>query len=430
MRAVVLFLVYALLSFSQPCLASDTLNAGEKIKGNETILVSAGNKFELGFFSRGVSTTGIYLGIWYYRQEESEPQTVVWVANRDNRIAKDSTGVFQIAKDGNVQVVDTSGKRYWSSKLEKDTSSINRTVLKLKLMDSGNLVLLDEHSGLHLWQSFNHPTDTFLPGMKMDDKLELTCWRYSDDPGSGNFTFKLSQTMDKRFVILNRGQLYWESERQGLPNEFIESGKSTDDMTPEVYFLLFNLTGRNRALTIYENKRMMINSTGVVQLLLRDDLQGDLVPWHQPKTKCSIYNSCGKFASCNDNNKVCKCLPGFDNPIQNGYMGEGGSGSLQNMGCARKSTSCGRDTTTFLNLTMMKIGNPDIQVAAANESECRNTCFGKCPECQAYSYTIHSYARLSPSTCWIWTQDLPTLQEDYAYGRNLSVRVHKSDIGR
>ncbi|KAK7257497.1 hypothetical protein RIF29_31517 [Crotalaria pallida] len=421
MRAVVLFLFLVcarLLCHSQPCLASDTLKPGEQINGNETNLVSAKKKFELGFFS---TTTGRYLGIWYHRLpiEDSAAPTVVWVANRDNPVAEDSVGVLQISKDGNLQVVDTSGKSYWSSKLEEHSSSINMTALKLKLMDSGNLLLLDEHLGLNLWQSFDHPTDTFLPGMDMRYGLELTSWRYFDDPGSGNFTFKFSLRMGNRYVIFNQSELYWESDRQGVITS-LGARTNDNDVSTEASFLLSNRIVRNGTLISYENIRVMINSTGVVQLLSRDDFQVDSIKWLQPKTQCFVYNTCGKFATCNDDNnnnvKVCKCLPGFDKV---------------NKGCARKSATCGSDTT-FLNLVMTKVGNPDKQVAAANESDCRSTCLRNCSQCQAYSYATPITTPITPRhfitpSCWIWTQDLATIKEDYAYGLNLYVRVEKSD---
>ncbi|KAJ1379737.1 Wall-associated receptor kinase, galacturonan-binding domain [Sesbania bispinosa] len=421
MRIIVLFHMYAwLLCFSQPCLAGDTLNAGQNITGNG-ILVSSGNKFELGFFSplNVTGGKGRYLGMWYHRQEKSEALTVVWVANRDNPVAVDSTGVFQIAEDGNLVVVDTYGNNYWSSKM-KGSSSTNRTV---KLMDSGNLVLLDGMK--KVWESFEHPTDTFLPGMKMDRNLKLTSWRNLTDPGSGNFTFKMEQTGDNRFIILNHDQLYWESEEQGILNSV---AKSDDDMSTEVYILLTNFTiaqSTNLILENYENTRLLLNYTGMIQFMVRDNFQGDSVRWFQPKTKCLIYNDCGNFTSCNDNDKVCKCLPGFTD--ENNYTGVGDSSLI----CTRKSASCGKDTTRFLNLVMMKIRRPDKKVTAENETDCQSKCLEMCPQCQAYSYAKPTLQRGAfPTTCWIWTQDLTTLKEEYigGDGRKLFLRVDESDI--
>ncbi|RHN60208.1 putative non-specific serine/threonine protein kinase [Medicago truncatula] len=146
-----LYTSWLLIFSSMLCLVRDTLNTSQKILSNEplTNLISAGNIFELGFFAPS-STGGSQrcLGIWYHMQEGSQQpqkQTVVWVANRDSPVAVGSIGVFHIAEDGNLEVVDTSTKEYWSSSTKKHFLSLppkNRTV---KLMDSGNLVLYNEH---------------------------------------------------------------------------------------------------------------------------------------------------------------------------------------------------------------------------------------------------------------------------------------------
>lgn len=241
-----LYTSWLLICSSQLCIAGDTLNIGQKILTNETLnnLVSAGKIFELGFFTPSNNgNSQRYLGIWYHIQEESQQpqkQTVVWVANRDNPVAVDSIGVFEIAEDGNLVVLDTSGneKRYWFSNSNskiKDSSSFSPKNRTVKLMDSGNLVLYDDElMEVKLWESFENPTDTFLLGMNMDKNLSLTSWKGADDPSSGDFTFK---TMDNRFIILNRSEIHWESEEHGKHDQFDE-----DDISFEVYNLLTNFS--------------------------------------------------------------------------------------------------------------------------------------------------------------------------------------------
>jgi hypothetical protein len=77
----------------------------------------------------------------------------------------------------------------------------------------------------------------------------------------------------------------------------------------------------------------------------------------------------------------------------------------------------------------MKVNDPDppqdVDFVKKNETECRKYCLNNC-QCQAYSYE----AAKSTTNCRIWTSDLSNLQEGYTNGgRNLSVRVAKSDIG-
>ena len=68
----------------------------------------------------------------------------------------------------------------------------------LQVLDSGNLVLRDGNSGTPLWESFDYPSDTFLPGMKMGwdlrkgTKWRLTAWKSSDDPSPGDFTYGIA----------------------------------------------------------------------------------------------------------------------------------------------------------------------------------------------------------------------------------------------
>jgi hypothetical protein len=61
------------------------------------------------------------------------------------------------------------------------------------LMNSGNLILRSP-SGMMLWQSFDHPTDTFLPGMKIwrshktQEGNRLVSWNGPEDPSQGSLS--------------------------------------------------------------------------------------------------------------------------------------------------------------------------------------------------------------------------------------------------
>ncbi|GAU39216.1 hypothetical protein TSUD_270590 [Trifolium subterraneum] len=308
-------------------------------------------------------------------------------------------------------------------------------------MDSGNLMLLDddEQKEVRLWESFENPSDTFLPGMKMDSNLKLTSWKSADDPGSGNFTFKMEQISGlERFMILNFDQIYWESEEYGSLTYDSKIDQS-DDISSEVYNLLINFSllrgSKGIPMKNYDNTRLFLDSTGMIQwvdnLLVGGEL---LVRWNQPKTKCFRYDFCGNFASCNDDDyDSCKCLPGF----YNDYSDDGDTSLQDKLSCARrKSASCTRNDTVFLNLTKIKTGIPDRKFNVEYEENCTYLCLGMCPQCQAYSYapppTDYQRGGPIPSNCWIWTHNLTTLKEDYTDGdddHRLFVLVDKSDIG-
>lgn len=151
------------------CEGRDTINVSDSLRGDQT-LVSVKNKFEFGFFSlQGAEKSHRYVGIWYY---ELIPRTVVWVARRATSLS-DSCGGIQIAEDGNIVVSCTNGEAVPITTNLYGSRLISRT---LQLLDSGNLRLVDGRSGDAVWQSFDEPTDTFHPGMKLNGTVELRSW--------------------------------------------------------------------------------------------------------------------------------------------------------------------------------------------------------------------------------------------------------------
>ncbi|KAG4385469.1 hypothetical protein GLYMA_12G103700v4 [Glycine max] len=392
-----IFILYSFFfTFSfKHCSATDTIsitiNNFLQDGGGDT-LVSKGENFELGFFTPNGSSSGKrYLGIWYYKLT---PLTVVWVANRDKPLL-DSCGAFGIAEDGNLKVLDKSGKFYWGTNLEGSHSQ-HRIVM---LMDNGNLVVSDEvedqgnHQVKILWQSFANPTDTFLPGMKMDDNLALTSWRSYEDPAPGNFSFEHDQG-ENQYIIWKRSIRYWKSSVSAL----------------------------------YTDTRLVMTHWGQLKYMKMDSEKMWLLVWGEPRDRCSVFNACGNFGSCNSKyDSMCKCLPGFKpNSIESWNAGDFSGG------CSRKTNVCSGDAKgdTFLSLKMMKVGNPDAQFNAKDEEECMSECLNNC-QCYAYSYEDTEKGRLGDSgdvVCWIWSEDLNNLEEEYEDGCDLHVRVAVSDI--
>ncbi|KAM1010104.1 hypothetical protein TB1_044748 [Malus domestica] len=396
-------------------------------------LVSSGGRFELGFFSPSPTGTQRYVGIWYH---QLSPRTVVWVANRESPVLNStSTGILAL-KDGNLHVLDITGKSYWSTEVET-SKSLTRTVT---LMDSGNLVLSNGDDKLTvniLWQSFQSPTDTFIPGMVMNKSLELTSWRGEDDPGSGKFIFKQDLVGENQYVIYkSESILYWKGGERATDTFY-----SFDQMRPEVIYLLSNFRKYAVGNSFYEGiglsprpeynyTRFVINTTGEIQFWtwIGFTKQWNLY-WSAPRDNCSVFNACGIFGSCNDNNIpfLCKCLPGFK-PL---YLQQWNSGNFSG-GCTGQSALCGDNKNyTFLSLKKMKVGKPDLELNVDNETECRNG-LNSC-QCKAYSYAkSENYSKRGDAPtplCGIWDLvDLNNLEEEYNAGQDLSVRVASSDL--
>ncbi|XP_059629510.1 G-type lectin S-receptor-like serine/threonine-protein kinase At1g11330 [Cornus florida] len=133
----------------------DTISKTQQVLDGQTLV----EVFELGFFSPNASHVR-YVGIWY---TGLPVEKVVWLANSDNPLTETS-GVLVIGRDGNLVLIDDRFNTVWSTKLASAAS--NGTIAVLRA--SGNLVLIENKSnGSVLWESFSHPSDTLLPGMKL-----------------------------------------------------------------------------------------------------------------------------------------------------------------------------------------------------------------------------------------------------------------------
>lgn len=424
------------------CFARDTITFYNPINSSGESLISASEKFELGFFTpNGSSHGGRFVGIWYYRME---PRTIVWVANRDKSVSNSTAWVFGISNEGNLMLSDGSSPSYTLTSPEGISAPSKMT---LKLMDSGNLVLSegpDNGSARVVWQSFLHPTDTFLPGMKFTEDLKLTSWKSQHDPASGPYVFRQDETeRGNEYIITNNDLMpYWKS---GLSGKFI-----TNDEIPNFISLFLqngtpqycplqkqnpinissNCSGTLPQSYDYNNTRLVMDFAGKLRFFERHN-QTDAWSsnWWEPINRCSVFDACGNFGSCNKENKVpCKCLPGFQPQSPDNWN----KGDFSE-GCTRKSPVCGQHKVEeFLKLSKMKVQKPTSIFSVNDKNQCRSRCLKYCA-CHAYSYTeVETYlrSRVSNFTCGIWIDDLKNIQESYTDGGlDLYLRVQRSEIG-
>nr|ABG29323.1 Receptor protein kinase, putative [Solanum bulbocastanum] len=143
---------------------------------------------------------------------EGDPQDKkLWIANPNTPLLNNS-GLLTIDTTGTLKI--TSGGK---TVVNITPPLLTRSSIA-RLQGSGNLVLQDETQNRTLWQSFDHPTNTLFPGMKLGYNLTtkqnwtLTSWLSSYIPASGAFTLSLESIQDAfQLVIRRRGEVYWIS---------------------------------------------------------------------------------------------------------------------------------------------------------------------------------------------------------------------------
>ncbi|VVA34783.1 PREDICTED: G-type lectin S-receptor [Prunus dulcis] len=273
-------LVFFLLLFPF-CTSIDTIALNQRVKDGDFI-VSKENNFELGFFSPGNSSSR-YVGIWYANKSE---KAVVWVANRNNPI-NDTSGVLTINRYGNLVIYahDIDSFSIWSANVSLQTTSTSVA----QLLDTGNLVLFPDSiskSESFIWQSFDYPTDTLLPGMKVGLNWKigfewvLTSWKSQNDPGTGNYSLRLfsNQTATPQYFLYKGVSKYWRIDPGPWP-DFVSSNE-------EMYFLF--VTDNTSVI------RWVLTDYGLNQQLRWSDAVNQWEElWAAPKYRCDQYGQCG-----------------------------------------------------------------------------------------------------------------------------------------
>ncbi|KAA8535058.1 hypothetical protein F0562_030061 [Nyssa sinensis] len=198
-------------SFGEASRAGNTLKPGQVMRVGEH-LESLNKKFRLQFFKESPTNYG-YLVIQYMG---SNAKSTVWVANRDNPQYYSSL-YLNFTLDGKLVVDDGFG---YAVRLNYEQTSVNSDT-SATLDDSGNFVL--RKGERILWQSFDHLTDTLLPGMKLGlielmwdsaspQKRFLTSRISPEVPATGSFALGVNPDNRKQLVVWKGKEVYWRSE--------------------------------------------------------------------------------------------------------------------------------------------------------------------------------------------------------------------------
>ncbi|XP_015894193.3 G-type lectin S-receptor-like serine/threonine-protein kinase RKS1 [Ziziphus jujuba] len=420
------------------CFDTISINSHPIRDTDNNVLVSSGGTFALGFFRPGKSNYS-YVGIWYHKIPE---QTVVWVANRNNPI-KDSSGFLSIdTTNGNLVLypnrTNQTAEVVWSTNASSSACS-PASYCVAQLLDSGNLVLLHNITKQVIWQSFDHPTDTMLPNMKLGiDRRTglnrfLTSWKSEDDPGSGNYAYWIEPSGSPQ-LFLYKGQIPWW--RSGHWNGIGWSGIPA--MAGKFIFNLSFVNDNNEisqmwgVLNSAVLSRIVVFESGIVERFNWWYDQGEQEwngVWSAPTDRCDQYDHCGAFGLCDSSNAEqfeCTCLPGFEpgSPTE-WYMRDAKHGCLRKPGTLICSEGDG-----FVNVENVKVpdtSNVKVISSGLSLKACEKECLRNC-SCAAYASANISEGG---SGCILWHGNLTdTRKFTAAGGQDLYVRVDERELAQ
>ncbi|XP_039165173.1 G-type lectin S-receptor-like serine/threonine-protein kinase At4g27290 [Eucalyptus grandis] len=262
-----------------------------------------------------------------------------------------------------------------------------------QLLDSANFVVKQGNGndlGDAIWQSFDHPCNSFLAGMKLGiDRVKgldryLTSWKSTDDPSLGDFTFGLDSMGYLQLILRNRS---------------VVQSSSVPSM-------------------------LVLNENGMAQRFTWVDRTHDWILYSSAQTDdCDTYALCGGNGNCNiASSPKCMCLTGFVPKHPSDWE----FGDWSN-GCVRRTKLDCQGGDKFLKYTQVKL--PDTRQSWFNKSmniqECKQTCMRNC-SCTAYS---NLDIRGQGSGCLLWFGDLMDIRQVSENIQGIYVRMAASEVG-
>ncbi|CAJ1978639.1 unnamed protein product, partial [Sphenostylis stenocarpa] len=384
-------------------------------KNENGTLVSTNGTFEAGFFSRENSGSR-YLGIWY---KNISPRTVVWVANKETPL-QDHSGVLEVDSKGFLSIKDGTGAKIWSS----NTSQTPSKSAVMELLESGNMVVKDSHNNF-LWQSFDYPDDTLLPGMKLGRNFKtghhraLRSWTSLEDPTPGQFSFGVDTRGLPQLVIKNETSddiVYrpgsWNGlSVTGLPGEITDPLiKSLFVMNEDEVFYEFELLKSSTKL------RSRLTPEGYqVRLVWSDQSKKWDTHFPGPFDVCERYALCGANTICNvsGTSQHCECLSGFHS-------------NFADSTCDRTTPLDCNKGDKFQKYRGMKL--PDTSSSWFDKTtslqECEKLCLSNC-SCTAYAQLNISG---EGSGCLHWFHDIIDIRILPQGGQDFYLRITASEF--
>ncbi|GAB4826819.1 hypothetical protein Ancab_033699 [Ancistrocladus abbreviatus] len=380
----------------------------------------------MGFFNPW-KTNQRYIGIWY---KEIRPLTAVWVGNRNNPLA-DFSGHLKLAHNGIMlynKNANATTTLVWSFPISLSVK--NPT---LQLLDSGNLVLRLDHDpnpNGFIWESFDHPLDTWLPGMKLGWNVTehsnkyLTSWRTHMDPGTGEFRISIDPPEAPQLVIYRRNLLKyrwgpWNGDRFSGCNDLTNNSlfnlvyESNDE---EVYYLLE--VGDNSTIS-----RFWATPWGSMAYQTWKNDKGWSTEVKIQGDFCDLYGICGPYAKCNhvDDVPKCQCLEGFvpRSPVN-------WSKFEWSEGCERRWELSYGNGDGFVRYKGLKL--PDysrVSKKVLSMEGCRNECL-RDSACIAYTHVnVHG----NGDECLVWFDSLIDIRDSSNHGNEIYIRMARDELG-
>ncbi|XP_027353145.1 putative receptor protein kinase ZmPK1 [Abrus precatorius] len=370
-----LFLLLSIFSF-QSSFSLSSLNMGSSLsveKPEEDVIVSQNGVFSAGFFQ--VGENAYTFAIWF-----TEPRTIVWMANRNQPI-NGKRSKLSLSYSGNTVLVDAGESNTWSS------NTASQAPTQLYLRDDGNLVLHELPStNSILWQSFDFPTHTLLPGQRLSAYTQLVSSRSPSNHSSGFYTlfFGDNNVLSLVYHGLDVSSTYWP-QTWLLPRQVgrfdYNSNRDAGLDSLGIFTSSDNYNFSTNDHGTLMQRRLTLDSDGNVRVYSRHNASKNwYVSWQVISDACTIHGICGANSTCSyypEGRRRCSCLPGYKLKNHSDWS----------YGCEPVfHLTCYRNESTFFKMQGVEFyGYDSNYVQNSTHVNCVNLCLQDC-NCKGFQY--------------------------------------------
>ncbi|KAF5199263.1 G-type lectin S-receptor-like serine/threonine-protein kinase SD3-1 [Thalictrum thalictroides] len=333
---------------------------GFEVSGYERkkVFVSENGLFAFGFIDDNLKDDGNFaVGIWY-SLENKTANVPVWTAGGGVRVSENST--ITLSMDGCLTLFD-NGVIVWSS----DTKGLG--VQSTSLLNNGNLVLLGS-GGRKIWESFNYPTNTLLPGQSLHYPQSL-------HPSISSHYSLVMRRSGELALMWENNLTYWNS-RLGSTTIAKEARFESNGVLG-----LIDGTGA----TVWFKSSESFRDPSVVLRHLRIDSDGNLriyswdsvlrvwrVGWQAIENQCKVFGSCGLYSFCGYNSGVptCACLSEDSSNTEEGLPRTHPCNKMVDIGNCKEGTSM----STLKHTVFYGLYPPHDVGVMLNQEACKEYC--------------------------------------------------------
>ncbi|GMN29781.1 hypothetical protein TIFTF001_046377 [Ficus carica] len=340
---------------------------------NKSYWLSNSGQFAFGFYQQG---DGFAVGIWFEKMEE---KTVVWTAKRDDPPLPQDTTLL-LSGDGRLFLQDEQGR-------QEHISNASQLAASASMLDSGNFVLYNSNSTI-IWQSFDSPTDTLLPGQRLvpqEGRDQLVSSISETNHSNGRFQLLMQSYGNLLlFPILSSGlapsRAYWSTRTysgDGVTLNLDSNGQLY--LLNSTEFIKKNISDTGRShLGMKVVYRVTIDVDGILRLYSHNWIQNNswVVEWVSTNNRCDPIGLCGLNSYCGliGQEPHCFCLSGFDFIDQ----------QQKSLGCKRNSSTkeCKAPNEEAISLQELSGVSWEASsysvVSSDNENACKEECLRDC----------------------------------------------------